>query len=84
MSDMSYLDLNDGLPLDGRSLTRGLEGERMYPLDYDSLGDINIHPSIRDQVSVEVTKMYSIVRKVYQCTSAKYVLTELKHLKRYL
>lgn len=41
--------MNDGLPLDGRSLTRDLEEEQMFPVDYENLGDINLHPSIRDQ-----------------------------------
>lgn len=42
---ISYLDLTEGLPLD----TRDLEEEQ----DYDSLGDINMHPSIRDQEYIQ-------------------------------
>ncbi|KAL1506060.1 hypothetical protein ABEB36_005491 [Hypothenemus hampei] len=47
--DISYLDLTDGLPLDTRALNRELEEEQLFPLDYDSLGDSNMYPSIRDQ-----------------------------------
>lgn len=46
---VSYLDFTDGMPLDGRSLTNGLEEEQLFPGDYDSMGEFNIHPSIRDQ-----------------------------------
>ncbi|CAG9859093.1 unnamed protein product [Phyllotreta striolata] len=46
---ISYLDFTDGLPLDGRSLTSGLEDEKLFSGDYDSVGEFNLHPSIRDE-----------------------------------
>ncbi|CAH0559921.1 unnamed protein product [Brassicogethes aeneus] len=58
MNDMSYLDLTDGLSLDERSLTGGLEGERIFPLDYESLGDIAMHPSIRDQEMLQHSSLW--------------------------
>ncbi|XP_060532001.1 neuroendocrine protein 7B2 [Cylas formicarius] len=57
--DISYFDFTDGLPLDGSSLTRDLEEEQMFPLDYDSLGDINMHPSIRDQEYIRHSSLWS-------------------------
>ncbi|XP_076273805.1 secretogranin_V domain-containing protein 7B2 [Rhynchophorus ferrugineus] len=56
--EISYLDLTDGLPLDTRTLTRDLEEEQMFPLDYDSLGDINMHPSIRDQEYLQHSSLW--------------------------
>ncbi|CAG9837554.1 unnamed protein product [Diabrotica balteata] len=46
---VSYLDFTDGMPLDGRSLSGTLEEEQMFPMDYEAMGEINMHPSIRDQ-----------------------------------
>ncbi|XP_072390712.1 neuroendocrine protein 7B2 isoform X2 [Diabrotica undecimpunctata] len=46
---VSYLDFTDGMPLDGRSLSGTLEEEQMFPMDYEAMGEMNMHPSIRDQ-----------------------------------
>ncbi|KAJ8931325.1 hypothetical protein NQ314_015771 [Rhamnusium bicolor] len=55
---VSYLDFTDGLPLDARSLTRDLEEEQMFPLDYDGIGELNIHPSIRDQEYLQHSSLW--------------------------
>lgn len=51
---ISYLDFTDGLPLDGRSLTRELEEEQMFPMDYDGLSPLNI----RDQEFLEHSNLW--------------------------
>ncbi|XP_057657537.1 neuroendocrine protein 7B2 isoform X1 [Diorhabda carinulata] len=56
---ISYLDFTEGMPLDGRSLTRGLEEEPMFPLDYDSIREMDIHPSIRDQEYLKHSTLWS-------------------------
>ncbi|CAG9766960.1 unnamed protein product [Ceutorhynchus assimilis] len=56
--DISYLDLTDGLPLDTRALARDLEEEQLFPLDYDSLGDVNMYPSIRDQEYMQHSSLW--------------------------
>ncbi|KAJ8913420.1 hypothetical protein NQ315_017163 [Exocentrus adspersus] len=53
---VSYLDFTDGLPLDGRSLTRDLEEEQM--LDYDGLG--GDQPPSQHQRSGISTAQYSL------------------------
>ncbi|KAJ8965644.1 hypothetical protein NQ317_016864 [Molorchus minor] len=55
---VSYLDFTDGLPLDGRPLTRDLEEEQMFPLDYDSMGELNLHPSLRDQEYLQHSSLW--------------------------
>ncbi|KAJ8934973.1 hypothetical protein NQ318_017680, partial [Aromia moschata] len=55
---VSYLDFTDGLPLDARSLTRDLEEEQMFPLDYDGMGELNLHPSIRDQEYLQHSSLW--------------------------
>nr|AEE62827.1 unknown [Dendroctonus ponderosae] len=52
-----YLELNDGLPLDTRALSRNEDGQ-LFPLDYENLGDVNMYPSIRDQEYLQQTSLW--------------------------
>lgn len=61
--DFNYMDLDGGAlpPLDARSLTRDLEEEQMFPMDYDNLGggnELNMHPSIRDQEFLQHSSLW--------------------------
>jgi hypothetical protein len=59
LPDLAYVDFPDNrLPLGVRSLGRELEEEQLFPLDYDALGEPNIHPSIRDQEFLEHSSLY--------------------------
>ncbi|ERL91990.1 hypothetical protein D910_09312 [Dendroctonus ponderosae] len=59
-----YLELNDGLRLDTRALSRNEDGQ-LFPLDYENLGqlinffrDVNMYPSIRDQEYLQQTSLW--------------------------
>lgn len=57
--DTGYLDFPDGrYPVGPRSLVKELEEEQMYPLDYDTLGEANLHPSLRDQEFLEHSSLW--------------------------
>lgn len=57
--DQNYLDFPVGrLPMGPRSLTKDLEEEQLFPLDYDSLGGRNLHPSLRDQEFLEHSTLW--------------------------
>lgn len=57
--DTGYLDFPDGrYPVGSRSLVKELEEEQMYPLDYDTLGETNLHPSLRDQEFLEHSSLW--------------------------
>ena len=59
LPDLAYMDFPDTrLPLGVRSLSRDMEEEPLFPLDYDTLGEPNIHPSIRDQEFLEHSSLY--------------------------
>lgn len=64
---VSYLDFTDALPLDGRSLSRELEEEQMFPLDYDSMGPLNI----RDQEFMQHSTLWGkqVNENMYMHTS---------------
>lgn len=54
----SYLDFPDSrIPMGSRSLTKELEEEELFPLDYDAL-DENLHPSLRDQEFLEHSSLW--------------------------
>lgn len=59
LPDLAYMDFPESrLPLGLRSLGRDLEDEQFFPIDYDSLGDNNIHPSLRDQEFLEHSSLF--------------------------
>lgn len=59
LPDLAYMDFQENrLPLGLRSLGRDLEDEQLFPIDYDTLGETNIHPSIRDQEFLEHSSLY--------------------------
>ncbi|XP_044732654.1 neuroendocrine protein 7B2 isoform X2 [Chrysoperla carnea] len=57
----SYLNLPDSnrISLVGERATKDIENEeRLFPLDYDSLGETNINPSIRDQEYLQHSSLW--------------------------
>ncbi|EFA02732.2 neuroendocrine protein 7B2 [Tribolium castaneum] len=59
LPDLAYMDFPENrLPLGVRSLGREMEEEPLFPLDYEALGEPNIHPSIRDQEFLEHSSLY--------------------------
>ncbi|VEN40466.1 unnamed protein product [Callosobruchus maculatus] len=56
--DVSYLDLTDGAALDGRALGGGGDMEEEPPFDYDSNGELNLLPSIRDQEYLQHSSLW--------------------------
>lgn len=51
---VSYLDFTDTLPMDGRALSREMEEEQIFPVDYDSLSSLNI----RDQEYLQHSSLW--------------------------
>lgn len=55
---MGYFDFPESrLSLGGRSLGKDLEEEQLFPIDYDT-GEVNIHPSLRDQEFLEHSSLW--------------------------
>lgn len=58
-SDGSFLDFPDSrMNLGARSIAKDLEEEQLYPVDYDNLGEANLHPSIRDQEFLQQSSLW--------------------------
>lgn len=59
-NDLGYYDpgLGGSPVLGSRSMARELEEEQLYPVDYDALGDANIHPSLRDQEFLQHSSLW--------------------------
>ncbi|GJQ78798.1 hypothetical protein Trydic_g2640 [Trypoxylus dichotomus] len=55
--ESSYLDFPDGR-MGSRSLSKDLEEEELFPIDYDVMEESNLHPSLRDQEFLEHSSLW--------------------------
>ncbi|KAF5302393.1 hypothetical protein FQA39_LY10432 [Lamprigera yunnana] len=54
-----YLDFPDNqLVMGGRSIGKDEEEEQFFPLDYEGLGENNLHPSLRDQEFLQQSNLW--------------------------
>ncbi|KAK5643218.1 hypothetical protein RI129_007063 [Pyrocoelia pectoralis] len=59
LTDSIYLGFRDNrMAMGPRSIGKDVEEEQFFPLDYDGLGENNLHPSLRDQEFLQQNSLW--------------------------